>query len=139
MSNKSRLQELEANTFLSAGRFGRAVKRGNWAKAAAIAGGITAGVSSLAQAKEVSEYEPVADELRRASLMVDDIAAQVASGAQTAALEAYANFLTYLPVAHERLGHLLEQVDDEGGLRGGNKNTLLEVAAGRAVNLLGLG
>lgn len=139
MSNNSKLQELEANTFLSAGRFGRAVKRGDWTKAAAIAASITAGLGSLALANEVGAYEPVADELRRASLMVDEIASHVASGAQTAALKAYGAFVTYLPGAHERLESLVGQADSVSGLRGGSKPETLAAAANRAMVLLGLG
>ena len=138
MSNKTKLRELEANTFLAAGPFGRAVKKGDWTKAAAIAGGITAGLAGLAQAEEVAEYEPVADELRRASLMADEIATQVASGAQAAALEAYGTFVSYLPMAHGRLETLLEGAGGKA-LRGGNKPETLATAAERAFAVLGLG
>ena len=134
MSSKQQLQAFEAETCVQAGWFGRSVKKGEWAKAASIVGGMTAGLAALAEAKEAN-VEAAQDELRRAGLMVDEIALHVAEKAQGAAVEAYAAFLRYLPEAH---GRLAEMVDDPGS-RGGDTKEVVATVANRAVSVLGLG
>lgn len=135
MSSKKNLQDFEARTCVQAGWFGRAVKRGQWSKASAMVGGMTAGLASLAQAKE-ADAAAVQEEIRRASVMIDEIALHVSAKAETAAVEAYAAFLRYLPEAHARLGML---VGDDPGTRGGNKKETMVTVAERATTILGLG
>ena len=136
MSNKEELRAFEATTCVQAAWFGRAVRDGRWAKAGAIVGGLAASLGSLANAEEARGHEMVAEEARRAGLMLDEIALHVADKAQGAAIDAYAAFLSYLPEAHARLGAL---VGDDPGTRGTDKKVLLDMVAGRAVNVLGLG
>lgn len=137
MNGKEQLNEFESKTFTDAGWFGRAVKRRDWAKASAIAGGIVAGLSTLADAAEVDEYKSLNDEIVRATLVAQDIMTQVANEAVTASINAYAEFLLFLPEAHERLATIME-LEKDPGTRGGDKKVLLELAASRAMNVLGL-
>jgi hypothetical protein len=119
-----KLHAAERQVLSSAPRFRQHIRVSNLVRAKAIVASVACNFTVLATAREVKSAR-VANELRTALNHIQSIQINVERGAADAALQAYADFIMWLPSAHERVGQM---IGDDLGSRGGSTEKFQEAA-----------
>jgi hypothetical protein len=134
MDAEHQLHAAERQVLLSARRFASYVRASKFVRADGVISGIACSFAALGIARELKN-PAVVNEFQAALDQIDTIWNAVEHGTADVALQAYTDFLLWLPEAHERVSQMV--VKDPGS-RGGSTESFQE-AAMRAASALGTG